>query len=219
MAALLALGASTSASAQTTEEVVHEQAAAELTAAVLGGGTQEPVSDRVLGMYFDEKTAEYVVVVPSSGDVPTAESYSGFGLPVRVETMDLTPKRLREIEADVWDVIEQQARSEGHQFGGYFDAETGKLALHGSAPRSVVAELLDKYPGRVSYEQVEPSSRQGRHNDASPHSGGARIFNIDASAACTSGFTVERSDGTKKITTAGHCGAIGDDFEGGTGNA
>lgn len=81
---------------------IDEQQAAELTAAVLGDELTERTHDRALGLYLDDLSGQHVVVVPARGDAPTADDYAEFGVPLRIERLDLTPDELERIEADVW---------------------------------------------------------------------------------------------------------------------
>lgn len=138
----------------------QEQAAAALTAAVLGDERMPSVHERVLGLYLDDATGEHVVVVPSTGDVPSAADYAAFGLPVRIETLDLTPEELEAIRSDARSLAASLSREGRGAFGIWFDARLGRVVVEDSAPASAFATLLERYPGKVEYRQGEPGSRQ-----------------------------------------------------------
>ena len=146
-------------SAQDEEAADHEQAAAELTAAVLGDELMPRIHERVLGLYRDEGSGEYVVVVPSTGDVPSAADYARFGLPVRIELLDLTPEDLETILADVGDLAETLARQGPDTFAVWFDARLGRVIVLGSAPSSAYDSVAARYPGMTEYRETAPGDR------------------------------------------------------------
>ncbi len=125
-----------------------------LTAAVLGDGATAPIHASVLGFYYDEDDDEYVVVVPRTGNVPTAEDYAEFGLAVRIERRDELEARADEVSR----ALREFARETGEGIGWYFDEARGKVVADGIAPASRLSDVIDRFPDLLEYTQINPEN-------------------------------------------------------------
>ncbi|MGH3785095.1 MAG: hypothetical protein ACRDRG_00750 [Pseudonocardiaceae bacterium] len=107
------------------------------------------------------------------------------------------------------------AARHGHKytFGTYIDPDTGKILIESDAPEGDVPGLIN-LPGARSADERQAASEvvvhrtritasYGRHDDEPPFFGGGAITN--GSGACSAGYPVRNSAGTRFMVTAGHC--------------
>ncbi len=101
------------------------------------------------------------------------------------------------------------------------DPVTGKVVVIGSPDALAMLGDALAAPGIEAVETSAARRSGSRQNDASPHYGGARIYDPDVGSGnyCTAGFRATRnSDGRKGIVTAQHCGFSGSVYNNGSGN-
>ncbi len=103
-----------------------------------------------------------------------------------------------------------------YTFASYVDGTTGKIVLDTTAPKTVVASLLSTKGASAAFaaasSQVQlkgngVSDAFDRRNDSPPFYGSGGI--ASGGGICSSGYVVQNSAGTKFMTTAGHCFAVG----------
>jgi hypothetical protein len=94
-----------------------------------------------------------------------------------------------------------------YSFGSFVDPSTGKIVLETDAPASLVSSLLGTAKGLVDVRPTAITDSFSRKSDTSPFWGGSGISG--PGGICTSGFVVKNSAGTRFLTTAGHCFAVG----------
>lgn len=156
-----------------------------------------------LGVFLDESTGEYVVVVPSTGESAFAASdSSGLSLSVRVETRDIDRATIDRI-GDALLAIRPAIKQYSYGFG--FDPESGTIILTSEAPESEFASIQKEFPGKISFRPgfFELTSQS---NDTQPYSGGAYL---NGNLLCTSGFALDFNAGGRYMVTAGHCNPNG----------
>ncbi|SNT39199.1 hypothetical protein SAMN05421812_105247 [Asanoa hainanensis] len=167
----------------------------------------------IIGRTVDHQTKEIVVVIdPNQHDRVTlgrdlsqvADRARGAaaGPKVRVQAGCSSAAELldakRILSARDWHPQAAQA-----SFMSYLDPADSRFHVEVDKAYPGVADALRARLGdRVDVTLGLPS-RTDRNNDASPHKGGAKIN--DGASACTSGFAVRQSDGTRAAVTAGHC--------------
>ena len=160
-------------------------------------------AEGALGVYVDEATDEYVVVVPAAGQSRfVASDSASLGVPVRVETRDIdaaTTDRIGEtLEAMAPDLA-------GHAFGFGFDPKSGKVILRSDAPESAFAAVLKTFPGKIIFREAK-FEQTSMANDGQPHWGGAKVAVTGGGNVCTSGFAIRfNASGGRYMITAGHC--------------
>lgn len=195
--ALLGLVATPNVSAGTVEG-----GAASLKAAQEADGVKLQAladSNGALGVYWDEGSDDYVVVVPSSGESRFASSLaSELSVSVRVETRDIDRLTIERI-SEALEAIKPNIKGHGYGFG--FDPESGTMIVRSEAPESAFAAIENAFPGRISFRSgvVESTSRC---SDTQPYSGGACL---NGAKDCTSGFALDFNAGGRYMVTAGHC--------------
>ena len=163
-------------------------------------GTAE--ADGALGMYVDEATGEYVVVVPANGASRLAASNSSsLSIPVRVETRDIDAATIDQISLALEAVA---LKVNGQAFGFGFDPESGKFVVQSEAPESAFADVEKAFPGRIVFREAR-FEKTSIDNDGQPHWGGAKVA-VSGGNACSSGFAMKfNATGKRYMITAGHC--------------
>jgi len=201
LVAILALVALRSGSAQASEDshasanAAREEQGAELQALV--------DADQALGVYWDEAKGEYSLVVSSvRGDGRSVTPPSGPAR-VRLETSQLDRDAIDRIEDSIFS---KRADLKDYSLGYGFDPESGTVLLRSDAPQSAFAQILEAYPGMITFRQAK-FELASSSNDPQPHSGGA---SLNGTLNCTSGFTFKfNSTGKRYMVTAGHCNPHG----------
>lgn len=159
----------------------------------------EAEASGALGMYFDSKAREFVVVVPASGDSTfSASDVSRLAVPVRVESRDIDQPTIGRISR----LLEEMRPELGeYEYGFGFDPESGTVWLGSEAPKSTFESVLKEFPGKVSFSLGE-FHLASMANDPQPHSGGAHT---NGSQGCTSGYAHRLANGQVVMVEAGHC--------------
>jgi hypothetical protein len=94
----------------------------------------------------------------------------------------------------------------GHSFGSFIDPASGKIVIETDAPAGVVSSVVGTTPaGLVQVRHETISDSFSRRDDTSPFWGGAGVVLTAGSPRCSTGFSVQDSDGTRSMVTAGHC--------------
>lgn len=199
--ALLGLAATPITYAATPDVTTESQAA---TREASGVKLRALAEERgALGMYVDETTGEYVVVVPAAGQSRfTASDSESISLPVRVETRDIDAATLDQISKALEAVA---LKVVGQAFGFGFDPESGKVVLQSEAPESAFAAVERAFPGRIVFREAK-FEQTTMDNDGQPHWGGAKVQVPGTTGYCTSGFAIRfNASGGRYMVTAGHC--------------
>ena len=96
--------------------------------------------------YWDEAQVEFVIVVPADGSSSFEMSDAAWlGVPVRVETREITPGRVAQVLAAL-------ERARGVVDGGYaffFDPRSGHVVLQAEAERTAFQSVDQAFPGLV----------------------------------------------------------------------
>ncbi len=160
-------------------------------------------SSGALGVYFDESSAQYVVVVPASGTSTfSVADASRLSLSVRVETRSIDRATIDKIEKSLEAVRPTILE---YSYGFAFDPESGTITLTSEAPETAFKSIEAAFPGKISFR---PGwfRQAGWDNDTAPYSGGAFL---NGEKACTSGFALDFNSGGRAMITAGHCNVDG----------
>jgi hypothetical protein len=156
-----------------------------------------------LGLYYDNATSAFVVVLPAAGagSAATAADFRAAGVNTRVAKSALTKEKVdavtKTVELRAW-----HPEAKKYSYGFHFDPRKGVVSVGTDAPPAVIAPLLEANSGLIEYRH-EVTQRDTRRNDGPPHWGGASI--TGGGATCSSGFTVRNGAGTNFMVTAGHC--------------
>jgi len=198
--ALLGLAATPNTYAATPDATRESQAAIREASGVKLTALAE--SKGALGLYMDEGTGEYVVVIPAAAQSSFAVSDSvSLGLPVRVETRNIDAATLDRMSS----ALEALAPKLGRQaFGFGFDPESGNVVLKSEAPESAFAAIETTFPGRIVFRAAR-FEQTSMDNDGQPHWGGAKVAVTGGGNVCTSGFAIHFNNGGNFMITAGHC--------------
>ncbi|MGI8809286.1 MAG: hypothetical protein ACR2KK_15900 [Acidimicrobiales bacterium] len=163
-------------------------------------------SKGALGSYYDGSKDQHVIVVSRGAKLNAAEASRAIGASARIEERDIAKS----------DVDTFQAKVAGRAFHGeatkysyasYFDVTTGKLVLDTDAPASVIESLSSEFAGAIEVRAGGVTEDFSRRADTSPFYGGSSMKSNGWT--CTSGFTVQKSTGTRYLVTAGHCYELG----------
>lgn len=161
-------------------------------------------SKQALGIYRDDRTGEFVIVVSSfaHGTIDLISSASG-PAGVRVKTSELDQETVDRI-GDA--ILAKRGDLKEYSLGFGFDPETGTVLLRSEAPESAFSSILDQFPGKVTFREAKFELTNAT-NDPQPHSGGA---DLNGSLSCTSGFTLKfNNNNARSMVTAGHCNPNG----------
>ena len=193
-------GAAADTEAQETDAYAQERAAAALEATADANGA--------LGVYFDDGTGEFVVVMPKGSSTKlTSDQARSAGVPARVESSATDRKTLDRVDAAL---LKLRSSLDGFGYSWVFDPETGQVKLWSDAPRERFAAVEKAFPGLIAFAPGVLESTVGNwQTDAPPHWGGARLSSN--TTTCTSGFAIKDANNTKWMVTAGHCFANGTD--------
>jgi hypothetical protein len=206
-AVALIAGVSTAAAAEpakpTSREVAKEPAAdAEASAAA----ARIEAEGSALGSYWDGDRAELVVVVGPDSDIGEAEAEKLVGGPFRLERLDIAKKTADSIREE----IAGRGFGRGAQkfsYSSHLDLQTGRVVLQTDAPASVTERLVEEHP-EIELRDAAPVERLFHRRDDIPSFwGGASIQS--GGGTCSTGFAVRKPSGTRFMTTASHCFAVG----------
>jgi hypothetical protein len=142
------------------------------------------------GLWISHEPFE-VVVNTLAGEQSTIEPYIlklGLTDAVRLETTGFTEDALYRHQTALPDKVPA-----GHEYGSGIDIRTGHVEVRVGSSDVALFEEADLGPSVV----VAVNDRIGIDGDI--------IGGLALSNSCTSGFTVHELDGTRGITTAGHC--------------
>lgn len=162
------------------------------------------------GLYYPEGSGAAVYRVFADQELDGAAKHvATAGREGTVEVSSYRAAELDEISA----LLEEIEIPEGTAFGGAYDAEADLYVLAGNVPESSVAEKLRGRRYVYTFNESDNVGRLSRSSDASPHSGGAKIWNTSQNdSQCSSGFSV-RSGSTHRMLTAAHCGNLNNNFK------
>jgi hypothetical protein len=193
-------GAAADTEAAEIDAYAKERAAAALEAEADAYGA--------LGVYYDAKTSEYVVVVPKGNPTKLTNAQArATGVSARVESRATDRKTLDRVDAAL---LKLRPTLEGFGYSWVFDPESGQVKLWSDAPRGRFEDIEQAFPGLIAFSPGIVESTVGNwQTDAPPHWGGARLSSN--AATCTSGFAIKDANNTKWMVTAGHCFANGTD--------
>lgn len=127
-------------------------------------------------------------------------------VPSTVRTMPsrFTRASLSSLEKELV-AIRDAAKDRNVAYGYYHDAVSDVLRVEGNVAEQLLP-VRALVRGEVSFTHTVDAGRDSRTSDSAPHWGGARI--TSGGAACSSGFTVRDSTGTRFAVTAAHCGQL-----------
>lgn len=187
--------------ADTAKMLKDEAKSTAIAEKALGSGAVDVGSDSngtITALYLQDAPASATAVAKNAG--------------ARVVTLALTKAQYDQFVAILakrtWT---SDASSYAYAYGGDFD--TGRIALTTSAPSSVTAPLEKQFSGVLTIVRAPLSmGRRSRGSDATPHWGGATIYNTRDQGRCTSGMSVKTPNNTRYMVTAFHCGHVGDSF-------
>ena len=205
-AVLLAAGASTAAADEvkpTTREVPKLSAPDADASAAAARIDREGTA---LGSYWDSERGELVVVVGPDSDIGQAEAEKLVGGPYRLEKLDIAKKTVDGIREQIAG-REFSPEAAKYSYSSYLDLHTGEVVLQSDAPAEVTAPLVKEHPEIALREGKPAEDLFNRRDDIAPFWGGASI--TSGGGTCSAGFTVRNSSGTRFMTTAAHCWAVG----------
>ena len=153
------------------------------------------------------------VVLSWKGEMPpgVTSAVEQAGRDVSVEVRPAKHSKLELVAAEKR-VRDQLTRSSGPGFSIEIPADGGGIVVN---TEGVVDDAKRKVPRlgmSVTVKHKQNPKTTSRLADFAPWWGGARIANAQLGAGCTSGFGVQNYYGSKFIVTAGHCGAVGNDW-------
>lgn len=161
------------------------------------------MAEGALGLYFDDDSKQFVVVVPSDDARFTFARVAHLGLRVRVEVSDVSRAEFEEARGRLR-TMPADAFAEDDSFGFYFDARLGKLVIESTAPLDVFADIDRDFPSLIELRQEDDGGRESRWADWQPFWGGAAVDENPSTGECSTGFAVKAST-TRFMLTAGHC--------------
>ena len=163
-------------------------------------------SKGALGSYYDGAKDQHVVVVSRGSKVNVAEASRAIGAAARIEERDIAKAAVDKFQAEVAG-RSFHGDATKYSYASYFDVTTGKLVLDTDAPASVTETLSAEFAGAIEIRAGGVTEDFSRRADTSPFWGGSSVKS--GGGTCTTGFTVQRSTGTRYLVTAGHCYAVG----------
>lgn len=168
-----------------------------------------------LGMYFDDATGQFVVVVSESNPLSITKSRAAAaGLDVRVETRPIDASDIAALEKAVAELGASEALR-GHNTASYFSPHLGKVVVDGTSDPSTFAELTQRFGSAVEFRHSEIGDLS-RHNGVEPFIGGAEVANDPGPVqpnVCTTGFTIKNISNFRYMVTAGHCFSLNEELE------
>jgi hypothetical protein len=204
--ATLIAGVGTAAAAEQTKPTTREVPKLPAPDAdVSAAAARIDAEGSALGSYWDPDRAELVVVVGPDSDIGEAEAAKLVGGPFRLEHLEIAKKTSDSIREEI----------AGREFGpdaqkftytSHLDLHTGRVVLQTDAPASVTERLVKEHPEIELRESKPVEDLFHRRDDIPSFWGGAAI---QSGGTCSTGFAVRNSSGTRFITTAAHCFAVG----------
>lgn len=160
-----------------------------------------------LGSFYDESRSQHVVVMPQGVAASPAAAAKAVKAAVRIEERAVARSTVEAFQDSVAARAFHSA-AQSYTYASYFDLVGGKLVLETNAPDDVIAPLLaGTPPAAVTVRQGVALEDFSRRADTQPFWGGSSIKS--GNGICSSGFVVRKSNGTRYLTTAGHCWAVG----------
>ena len=185
----------------------EERAALEVSDLVAANGA--------LGMYFDDATGQFVVVVSESDPLSLAKSRAATtGLDVRVETRAIDASEIAAVEKAVTELGVSEA-IRGSNTASYFSPLLGRVVIEGTSDPSVFADLSQRFGSAVEYRQSNIGDLS-RHTSVEPFIGGAEVANDPGPITpivCTTGFAIKNISNFRYMVTAGHCFSLNEELE------
>jgi hypothetical protein len=164
-----------------------------------------------LGIFYDFDTDAYVVVL-SDGASPLDLGLVGTKVRIRTEWRPIKAAEISAIVAELAGVKIQ----DGGILGIYFDPRSGRVVAETTGAAEPYAAIVKDHEGSIDFRSDLSGGEENRNADGAPHWGGAVI--VSNNWACSSGYTVKRSNGTKFMVSAAHCADnVGEVIRGGTG--
>jgi hypothetical protein len=155
---------------------------------------------------------------PGKGDEPARPSRPPAAAPDKGASSSVTSSEAEAALALVQRQIAQYVATNGtkYTFGSYVDPATSQIVLDTDAPADVVATVTNlagssslqrRAANRVRVQRVTVKDTWDRRDDIPSYYGGGGL--LSGTSLCSSGYAVQRADGTQVMTTAGHCYANG----------
>lgn len=172
---------------------------AELTATAMARGA--------LGLFYEDGTREFVVVLPNEGSPFTLSEVDALGLAVRVHVSSVDRRDVDDARQGLR-AIARRLLGADDVMGFYFDPRTEKIVVATSLPMNAFTSITETYPALLHYRSAD-GGRESRHNDWAPFFGGAEVEKKPfANDFCSTGFAVKETSSasaTRYMVTAGHC--------------
>jgi hypothetical protein len=165
-------------------------------------------AEGALGVYYDETSRRYAVVLPGSVSSSAAANQArARGLDVRVEHRDIDRATIDRIDTQLSKL--RRSMPDKYAFAYSFNVEKGVVEVETNAPKDLFSSIEAGFPGRVVVRAGVLETTSGNWtNDQPPHWGGAYVQG--GSLVCTSGWSIRtQHDNKKYMVTAGHCFANG----------
>lgn len=205
-AATLALGSGTAAAddEKPASREVAKLSAPDADASAAAARIDEQGS--ALGSYWDPDKAELVVVVGPDSEIGEAEAEKLVGGRYRLERLKIAKKTVDAIREEIAgrDFAPEAPK---YSYSSHLDLHSGRVVLQTDAPAEVTERLLKEHPEELELRESKPVQDMfHRRDDINPFWGGAAIT---SGGTCSAGFTVRKPSGTRFMTTAAHCWAVG----------
>ena len=208
-AATLALGTGTATAAddeiKPASREVTQLSAPDADASAAAARIDEQGS--ALGSYWDPDKAQLVVVVGPDSDIGEAEAEKLVGGAYRLERLKIARK---EVDAIREQIAGREFAPEAPKFSyaSYLDLHSGRVVLQTDAPPEVTQRLVEEHPEEIELRESKPVEDMfHRRDDVPSFWGGAAI--TSGGGTCSAGFAVRKPSGTRFMTTAAHCWAVG----------
>ncbi|MCL6737988.1 hypothetical protein [Streptomyces neyagawaensis] len=170
-----------------------------------------------LGVYGNDDYTLTVVALPA--DTPPAdgsEMQSEFpaGMNVLGYISQFTKDEEQQLEEEVMAKGWIADSTVEYHIGVSYNAKDDVVEVATDAPESDTQALADAHPGKIEVQRTRFETQENRFNDGSPYNGGASIVNSSSNATCTAGVPIKHVfTGTRYMTTAAHCGRLGDVYQ------
>jgi hypothetical protein len=206
-AATLALGAGTAAAADETKPTSREVAKLSAPDAdVSAAAARIDEQGSALGSYWDPDKAELVVVVGPDSDIGEAEAEKLVGGRYRLERQKIAKKTVDAIREEIAG-REFAPEAPKYSYSSHLDLRSGRVVVQTDAPPEVTERLLKEHPEEIELREGKPIEDMfHRRDDVPSFWGGAAIT---SGGTCSAGFAVRKPSGTRFMTTAAHCFAVG----------
>lgn len=170
------------------------------------------------GTFWDPAAHTFVVRVPDtpSGGTRAVDAaarqdaaLAGLSNPVTVR-----PAAASEQDIDVdLKILADQAWTAGvrdYTWSFFYDVQRDVIVIQTLAPSAVTDPLRALLHSPIDLQHAGFDQHATRNDDVPPFYGGAGVRNEQSSEQCTTGFAVQDQFDEVYLTTAGHCGDVGD---------